>query len=215
MSASKNNVQGIAQVPGLYGLVVCGGQSSRMGADKSLLCYHEKPQRYHIYEMLELFCESVYISCNEKQETGIADGYRFMTDLPLYNNIGPMAALLTAFVQFPKNDLLMIGCDYPFLTAAELAEFILTCRNANNTTAFYDQPGNNYEPLLAYYPSAVYENIHEMYTNQQYSLNAFLNRYKAVKYFPADEMSNRSIDTYDDLLIANAILKEKASYSHP
>ncbi|MBK8495728.1 MAG: NTP transferase domain-containing protein [Chitinophagaceae bacterium] len=43
----KNNI-----ITNTYGLVLCGGNSSRMGTDKSMLQYYDKPQRYHVYDML-------------------------------------------------------------------------------------------------------------------------------------------------------------------
>ena len=46
----------------LHGLVVCGGQSTRMGMDKSQLQYHGVPQREWLYELLQPLCEDVYIS---------------------------------------------------------------------------------------------------------------------------------------------------------
>ena len=82
---------------GIYGLVICGGKSSRMGMDKSMLNYHGKPQCYHMYEMLSLVCEKVFISCNEEQANKIIDGYQALIDLPCYSNTGPIAGLLTAF----------------------------------------------------------------------------------------------------------------------
>ena len=50
---------------------MCGGKSSRMGTDKSRIIYHEKEQQYHVYEMLQLICEDVFISCNKEQQAFI------------------------------------------------------------------------------------------------------------------------------------------------
>jgi hypothetical protein len=93
--AGSNFLQYLSKMPlknyhplsGTYGLVVCGGNSSRMGSDKSMLIYYEKPQRYHVYQMLQPFCEKVFISCNEKQATAIEDGYNILADDPSFKNI--------------------------------------------------------------------------------------------------------------------------------
>src|SRR5690242_8452653 len=111
------------QAANTYGIVLCGGQSSRMGKDKSLISYYNKPQRYHVYDMLQPFCEKVIISCNEKQSGGIEKEYDILADHDSYSGIGPMAALLTAFTNFPEKNILLVGCDYPFLTAASLRSF--------------------------------------------------------------------------------------------
>ena len=103
-----------------FGLVVCGGKSSRKGVDKSMLQYYNKPQRYHLYDMLGPFCEKVFISCNEDQWKNIDKDYSFLADDSLYINTGPIAALLSAFNRFPDKNILLTGCNYPFLTMEDL-----------------------------------------------------------------------------------------------
>src|SRR6478735_6633462 len=101
----------------LYGLVICGGQSTRMGTDKSLLDYYGKAQRYYVHEMLQPFCEKVFLSCNEQQAATITGNYETIADAPAYSDIGPMAGLLSAFGQYPDKAFLVVACDYPFFTA--------------------------------------------------------------------------------------------------
>src|SRR5436190_22901112 len=99
----------------LTGLVLCGGKSSRMGKDKSLLEYHGQPQRYYLYEILEALCGSAYISCNKEQAKDVPANYKVIVDDPEYNDISPMARLLSAFKKHPKSDFLLVSCDYPFI----------------------------------------------------------------------------------------------------
>ena len=99
-----------------------------MGADKSMLVYYDKPQRYHVYETLKSACERVFISCNKSQLTEISSDYETLADLPRYENIGPIAALLTAFDQYPDKDFLAIGCDYPFITVKDIKDFLRSAK---------------------------------------------------------------------------------------
>lgn len=192
--------------PNTYGLVVCGGNSSRMGTDKSLLQYHDKPQRYHVYEMLLPFCEKVFISCNEMQWNNIEDGYSFLKDDAAYSNIGPIAALLTAFKQFPEKNILLIGCDYPFLTSTELQQFLMHCTGENNAVAFYNDQEELYEPLLAWYPYQLFDKLKKIHEANQFSLQHFLRDNDAAKFYPADKNSITSIDTKEAFIKAhNAI----------
>src|ERR1043165_6645961 len=100
----------------LTGLVVCGGQSSRMGTDKSMLNYHGKPQRYYLYEWLQQWCEEVYISCNADQAATIPGSYNTIADKDEWKDMGPMTGLLSVHTMLPGADMLVIGCDYPLLT---------------------------------------------------------------------------------------------------
>ena len=76
---SGNNTETIS-FPNTYGLVLCGGKSTRMGTDKSMLQYHSKPQRYYVYDLLFPLCEKVFISCNEQQSSTIEVGYDYIQD---------------------------------------------------------------------------------------------------------------------------------------
>ena len=176
-----------------FGLVLCGGNSNRMGTDKSMLQYYDKPQRYHVYDMLLPFCERVFIACNAHQANSIAEGYDFIEDNPLYNDIGPMAALLSAFTLHPQKNLLLIGCDYPFLKTAELETFSLLCKNV--PASFYNNEGVIYESMLAWYPFTCVDELKRMFDAKQFSLQQLLRKYDAIKYVPTDLNSIKSVDT--------------------
>lgn len=193
----------------LYGLVVCGGQSSRMGTDKSLVDYHGKPQRYYVYDMLEWICDRVYISCNESQATSIPSPYLALTDLADYRNIGPMAALLTAFNTFPGTDFLVTGCDYPYITLKDLKGFVKTINKNNVASAFYKKDNSVYEPLLAWYSHLSAPIITEMFVNGQYSLQHFLRENGAEKFESSRPQNVVSVDTPEEYLLAkNRIVKK-------
>ena len=193
-------------LPGLFGVVVCGGRSSRMGQDKCLLEYHGKPQCVHLYDMLELFCGKVFISCNSMQVNTIPNGYPILADLPIYNDIGPMAALLTAFKEFPEKDMLIIGCDYPFLSSRDIQTFIQPLEEQALAKAFYNEEAGLFEPLLAYYSHQCAPALLQMYTNEPISLQHFLDQHNAKKFFPANVKSIKSVDTEGDYLKAKILI---------
>jgi len=192
---------------GTYGLVVCGGFSSRMGADKGLLIYYGKPQRYHLYEMLELFCEKVFISCRAEQANSIGIGYNILTDHASYSNIGPMAALLSAFTRFPKKNILLVGCDYPFLTPTDLQEFLPACREENLAISFYNTKEDLYEPVLAWYHHSSFDLLKKMHASKQYSLQQFLRNNEGTKYYPGNQNSMESVDTREAYVTAYNLIK--------
>lgn len=187
------------RIPGTIGLVVCGGQSSRMGYDKSLLLYHDKPQRYHVYNMLQPFCENVFISCNAEQAKNMEPGYDLLPDHPSYSKIGPMAALLSAFKEFPGKNILFIGCDYPLLTAVDLRSFAVYC-GTDTAISFYNEQENVYDPLLAWYPYSSAEVVKNMEKSGEYSLQHFLKASGAVKFAPVNKRSMTSVDTHEDFI---------------
>lgn len=191
----------------LYGLVICGGQSTRMGADKSTLVYYQKPQHDHVADLLAPFCEKVIICCNENQFRTLQSAYEKLSDLPAFANSGPAAALLTAFETFPDKDFLVAGCDYPFLNAAEFSNFLRFAHKDLTAAAFYNQEGW-YEPLLAWYSRFAAPSLTAMFTNGSCSLQRFLKEQQAGKYRPVSGKTMRSVDTPEEL---HAVMQEIAS----
>ena len=178
----------------LYGLVACGGKSSRMGYDKSLIDYLGKPQRYHVYELLQSFCKAVFISCNESQAASIPEEYRVMIDLPRYHDIGPIAALLTAFDKYPDRDFLVIGCDYPLLQQKDIVAFI-RCLKGPVASSFYNNTEALYEPLLAWYPAAKSGILREMFEKKIYSLQYYFQAQNTIRFVPDNPSVMTSVDT--------------------
>ncbi|HQW83923.1 MAG TPA: molybdenum cofactor guanylyltransferase [Ferruginibacter sp.] len=184
-----------------YGLVVCGGASSRMGMDKGLIQYYTKPQRYRIYDMLKPLCKEVLISCNKHQVAKLKPNIPYLVDMPEYERIGPMAALLSAFTKFSKKNILFIGCDYPYLKKNDILEFSKVCKT-DEPAAFCNAKNNMYEPMLAWYPHSCADLLMEKYEAKQYSLRIFLQQCNAYKFFPENKQSIISIDTYRDYMKA-------------
>lgn len=177
----------------LTGLVVCGGASSRMGVDKSLIRYHNETQRRHVARILNRYCSSVYLSLNKHQQA-IDEVFPVITDLEPYAGKGPMAALLSAFQAFPGNNFILIGCDYPLLSAAELDGFITSIHDFSRPSAFFNKTGDFYEPLLAFYPATTAAFILEQFNAGNPSLQRVLKMLNSSKYFPVNENSIKSID---------------------
>ena len=194
MSTQEMSTQEMSTANKILGVVACGGKSSRMGTDKSMLQYHDLPQRYVAYAMLETACDEVVLSVNEQQVSTIDKGYTFMIDLLLYKNAGPMTALLTAFASYPDVGIFLLGCDYPLLQAQTLKDFISLCRKENRLTAFYNQPAGLYEPLLGFYPAEIGSILMERHSRGKHSLQQFLQEQQAFPFIPENVNELTSAD---------------------
>ena len=53
--------------PKLYGLVLVGGRSTRMGSEKHLLKYHRDSQQKRTYDLLREVCDSTFLSIRQDQ----------------------------------------------------------------------------------------------------------------------------------------------------
>ena len=191
---------------GLYGIVVCGGKSARMGTDKSKLVYYNQPQHDHVYQLLAPFCEKTFISCNADQYQHMETVYEKIPDMLHYEGHGPISALLTAFETFPNQDFLIIGCDYPFLKSTDLEVFLSSIRKDSLAAAFYNQD-HKYEPLLAWYSWQCAEQLNALFQEERYALQSFLRNVNAAKFVPETPDAMKSVDTPEDFLWVKETLK--------
>ncbi len=169
-----------------------------MGGDKSLIVYHKKAQCYEVYELLSKFCSKVFISCNALQAAVIDPAYEKLEDLPAFAGGGPATGVCTAFSSHPRRPLLVVGCDYPFLTEKEIRHFLASTDPDAPAAAFYDAVAQCYQPVLAWYSAAAGELLLREWDGsgrRQLSLQSFLKKIKAHRYSPRDPASMLSVDT--------------------
>ena len=178
----------------LYGIVACGGQSSRMGKDKSLLDYHGRPQRDYLYEMLGPLCEKVFFSCSREQAAAVAPVYSLITDEDHYAGIGPLASLLSAFGKFPSASFLVVGCDYPFVTRDHLQQLVAARTEKKDAVCFRNPETSFDEPLLAVYENSIHRALLENFHFKKYSLRHFLSEANTLALTPSSADFLKSID---------------------
>ena len=185
----------------LFGLVLAGGKSRRMGQDKSMMVYRDETQRETVFDMLIPLCRSVYISCNKDQ---VFDEFSIL-DMPEFENIGPLGGLLSAMRTLPGKDFLVVGCDYPFLVSVHLQAFLGSIKSNSIAAAFYNDNSGFYEPVLGYYSSSCYGMLLAKFHNKEYSLQHFLRAVDANKFIPFDKKVMESVDTIENCYYENRI----------
>lgn len=130
----------------LLGLVLMGGQSTRMGQDKSGLVYHDKPQREHLTDLLTPFCDRVFWSVNQAQYAALTYPDRL---LDTYPQAGPLGGILTALTTYPTAAWLVVPCDLPNLNAQTLGTLVAGRDASAVGTAFWDSDHSGPEPLVS------------------------------------------------------------------
>lgn len=148
------------------GLVLAGGKSERMAADKGLIFYHGKPQREHLYQLLSLAGILPHISIRQDQTFSVPEGIHVVTDRFL--GLGPYGAILSALMSDPNSAWLTVACDLPLLTGEHI-EWLLEKRNPSKVaTAFYNPDTDFPEPLITIWEPKSYQ-ILLSYLSQGYS----------------------------------------------
>jgi molybdopterin-guanine dinucleotide biosynthesis protein A len=128
----------------LYGLILAGGQSSRMGINKALISYHGKPHHEYLFELLTPFCKRVHTSCKS-----IHDFSKNFNPIPdLYDLNSPLNGIVSAIQTHSGKAWMTIPVDMP-LVDANVIQFLIEHRDKEKmATCFYDSIGKAPEPLL-------------------------------------------------------------------
>lgn len=137
--------------PEIYGLVLIGGRSTRMGQDKAALRYGAKPQAVAAHELVTRCCDSTFLSCRQDQEPP----YPLPVIHDVVDNIGPMGGIISAFEAYPDKAWLVVACDLPFLTETIIRHLIEQRDPSRLATAYKSAHDGKPEPLCAIYEPAI------------------------------------------------------------
>ena len=156
--------QGLISAP-LYGLVLAGGESKRMGHDKGQINYHGLPQREHLYNLLADKCEKVFTSCRMSQQ---AELLKFNPLPDRLTGMGPFGAIATAFMRAPDAAWLVVACDLPN-AEEEMLDYLIKARDLAKIATSYTSPDSGFpEPLAAIWEPSAYPRLMKFLT-QGYS----------------------------------------------
>lgn len=151
MEASLKSVE-------LYGLILAGGESSRMGSDKSLLNYHGLPQAEYLYHLAKSLNLPSFISCRSGQIERLK-----LSELPVitdrFTGFGPLGGILSAMATYPDKAWLVMACDLPLLTSETLNDLIRARDPQKLATAYFNQERKQFEPLFAIYEPGIYSRM--------------------------------------------------------
>ncbi len=158
----------------LFGCVLIGGKSRRMGRPKHLLRTGAGiTWLEHTISVLSPLCKGVVIAGPGDVPACLA-GCPRLPDAP--DAQGPMAGLLAAMRWAPWASWLLAACDMPYLSAAAV-EWLLSTRRPDTWASLPRLPGDTgVEPLLAHYDFRARGTIESLVRRGEYSLSV-LSRY--------------------------------------
>ncbi|MEM8564869.1 MAG: NTP transferase domain-containing protein [Bacteroidota bacterium] len=139
----------------INGLVLAGGESTRMGHDKGAIDYHGKPQREHMADVLSSLCSEVFIS--KRSDIEFSSAYPFIDDA--FTNLGPYGGILSAFRRDPNSAWLSVACDVPMLNEQTLQELVDNRDISKMATCFYNPETNFPEPLITIWEPRAYQQL--------------------------------------------------------
>ena len=144
-------------------IVLCGGQSRRMGRDKGSMIIQDKPMIKHILSTLNHIIDEVIIVLNNQERI---DKYGEFIDPQDYTytitfcedeikNKGPMPGIMTGLENINGNYALILPCDSPYVSK----DYIQT---------IFSEIDDNYQAIVPYHDAdnkiKTSEPLHSIYS---------------------------------------------------
>lgn len=165
-----------SMIPVLNGLVLAGGNSSRMGFDKGLMDYHGMPQREYLIQLLKGIVHEAYLSCRPGQ---VMDG-----SIPViedtYPDLGPFGAVLSAFQYDPEVAWLVVACDFPLLDPVSITQLVRERDTSSIATSFLDPNTLMPEPWITILEPKIFPILQDYQHRGRSSLRGVLVDYNSA-----------------------------------
>ncbi len=153
-TAIKNNLTN------LLGVVLCGGKSMRMGADKGLLLQADKPWAALVAQKFEALNMAYIVSINHSQMASYTAYFDTKTLVVDRQSIeGPLRGLLTVHQQYPEKDLLVLACDMPDMQATTIQILIDNYTQQPDFNFYAYHNGQFWEPFCGIYTAKALSNL--------------------------------------------------------
>ena len=142
----------------IYGLVLAGGRSKRMGHDKALIRVDGETQLSRAVHLLDSFVERVFVSTRaDQQDERERSKYQQIVDR--YEDLGPIAGILSALQEYSDVSWLVLACDLPNIDETTIRYLLDNKSTDQPFTAYKSIHDGLPEPLCAYYAAGTGSNI--------------------------------------------------------
>ncbi len=189
----------------LLGLVLAGGRSSRMQADKAALVFGGQPQLAQAHALVASRAGGAYVSVRPDQAAEPLRA-RFPQVVDGALGQGPVAGILAAQQRHPGAAWLVVACDLPLLDGATLDELITGRDPARFATAFRSAHDGLPEPLCAIWEPASSGPLLRWVESGQSCPRKFLTRHDVRLLDPLRPRALDNANTPDDAAMARAAL---------
>jgi len=192
----------------LVGVVLMGGQSTRMGSDKSQLEVSSSvPSDRDVSRTtfaqlartkLKCYVDEVYFSINKDQQNLDLEN----TILDEYENEGPLSGIISA-LRATQASILVLGVDMPLVKKQTIKNLIKHRNWDLLTTTYYDDKNAKWEPMLSIWEIETLPALEKYFDAGGRSIQNFLNQFgnQRVQIDNPEEFKNvNTMEEYQALI---------------
>lgn len=182
----------------IYGLLLAGGKSRRMGKDKALLDRDGEPQLAYAARVIGECVDRLFVSTQADQGHDV-ERRRFEQIVDKYDDIGPVAGILSALEAHRDVDWLVVACDLPNIETGTMRNLISKRDSARPFTAYKSSYDGLPEPLCALYGPSSFEIVRDFVQDGLVCPRKIMIRSDSQLLSLANPDSLDNVNTPDDL----------------
>jgi len=152
----------------ITGIILSGGQSTRMGTDKALLHINGKTLLENAIQICKPVCNEILISSNNPKHE--KSGYQVISDE--YKNSGPLSGIYSCLKISRNKWSFVISVDTPFVEV-EFIRYLITQTDTFDAIVPVHQKGS--EPLISLYHKSVLTVMQKHLTSGNFKMHNLLN----------------------------------------
>lgn len=153
------------------GVLLAGGQSSRMGFPKGHILFKGRTLAERAYDLLASTCSEILLSAS----------HTLYNNLPVktipdeFIDAGPLGGLCSAMKAASFPQIFVLPVDLPFIEEVHMRH-ILSAATHSELPVIPVHPNGKTEPLCAVYPTAAYTLALQLLKNGQYKVTGLPDR---------------------------------------
>jgi molybdopterin-guanine dinucleotide biosynthesis protein A len=152
------------------GIILAGGKSLRMGRDKGLTEFKDRPMIQHVIDHIEPICDQILISANRDEYNKF--GYQVVRDE--IKDIGPAGGIISCLPHAKHTKCIIISCDLPYASKIFIEQLLSVSEKYEITIPRMD---NYLQPLCAIYSKDILPRFKSLVDQGQYSMQKLVNRF--------------------------------------
>jgi molybdenum cofactor guanylyltransferase len=193
----------------IFGVILAGGESRRMGAEKALVPLAGRPLIVHVLDRLEPQVERVLISANGDPSRFAGFGCPVVADASPQGPLSGVLAALTFASDAGATHLVSTPVDTPFLPGDLVPQLLLAAEASPEGLALAaDATGDH--PATALWPVGLAPAVEAFLSGGQAKVTGFTAAHGAVRALFPDSRAFLNLNTPEDLAAAEALLKGAA-----
>ena len=160
-------------------IILAGGKSSRMGTDKALIEFQGVPLLQRTVMLVQTVAKPIYIVTPwiERYQSMVPpDCHLLRENQPSGEPHGPLVGFAQGLAQIKADWVLLLACDLPNLTAAEITRWVNDLPKVSPEAIAYLPPHpKGWEPLCGFYRSSCLNALERFIASGGRSFQQWLN----------------------------------------